>query len=394
MAKSHLPARPGQTARSGLPTSPDTPSTLCGMTVSVAGLARSLRREHSPRHLRAVPEGASRQSAAEQPVTSHRSRLLGLIAARVGLLSGAQAAVVPGTRTDHIRVLGLVGLGLGAVNEHRNIRVRELPCGESGAVRLWWGSHLRASRSFQLGRTIRRDREQCARTFRRIGSGNSSPATTRSRSRVSTPRDYEFATTSRDVSVGLDETVTAFIVGVLLRTSGIASRVTVEGGGLGEVTVTLSGADDRTTTTDASGQRSFGGLWAGDYTVAISCYYDNLYVFEKASIEVTLANAESAIVNVEGRLELRHWPPRMHLPIVGTGCDGWCTHRSEGAGLPACIIDLASRIDSTLQEYGKRIERTEPGKLEKVRPHGGAVAGGDPTTQNLLWRRKPASYNP
>ena len=32
MAKIHLPARPGQTARSGWPTSPDTPSTLCGMT--------------------------------------------------------------------------------------------------------------------------------------------------------------------------------------------------------------------------------------------------------------------------------------------------------------------------------------------------------------------------
>ena len=89
------------------------------------------------------------------------------------------------------------------------------------------------------------------------------------------------------MSVGLDETVTVSFVGVLLRTSGIAGRVTVEGGGLGDVTVTLSGADDRTTTTEASGQCSFGDLWAGDYTAAISCYYDNLYVFDKASIEVT-----------------------------------------------------------------------------------------------------------
>ena len=66
----------------------------------MAGLAGSLRRERSSRHLRAVPEGASRQPAAEQSVTNHWSRLPGLIAARVGPLSGAQAASFRGFTGD------------------------------------------------------------------------------------------------------------------------------------------------------------------------------------------------------------------------------------------------------------------------------------------------------
>ena len=116
-------------------------------------------------------------------------------------------------------------------------------------------------------------------------------------------RDYEFAATSADVSVDLDETGTVDFTGVLLRTSGIAGRVAVVEGSesmaLGDITVTLSGADDRTTMTDAGGQYSFAGLAAGDYTVSISVESD-AYVFESMSSDVTLGDDESAIVNFEG----------------------------------------------------------------------------------------------
>ena len=46
------------------------------------------------------------------------------------------------------------------------------------------------------------------------------------------PDDYEFASSSHDVSVELDETETVSFTGVLLRTSGISGRVSVEGMGL------------------------------------------------------------------------------------------------------------------------------------------------------------------
>ena len=113
-------------------------------------------------------------------------------------------------------------------------------------------------------------------------------------------RDYEFAATSQDVSVDLDETGTVSFTGVLLRTSGIAGRVSVEGMGLGGIEVTLSGGEEaQTAMTDDGGQYNFAGLAAGDYTVSISVESD-AYVFESMSSDVALGDDESAIVNFEG----------------------------------------------------------------------------------------------
>ena len=113
-------------------------------------------------------------------------------------------------------------------------------------------------------------------------------------------RDYEFAATSQDVSVDLDETGTVSFTGVLLRTSGISGRVSVEGMGLDNVAVTLSGAADASTMTDAGGQYSFAGLAAGDYTVSIAVD-DPAYVFDSMSMDRTVGDDESAIVNFEGQ---------------------------------------------------------------------------------------------
>ncbi|MCY3705857.1 MAG: carboxypeptidase-like regulatory domain-containing protein [Gammaproteobacteria bacterium] len=114
-------------------------------------------------------------------------------------------------------------------------------------------------------------------------------------------RDYEFAATSQDVNVDLDETGTVSFTGVLLRTSGISGRVSVEGMGLDSIEVTLtSGDDSRTAMTDAGGQYSFAGLAAGDYTVSIAVDSD-AYVFESMSSDVTVGDDESAIVNFDGQ---------------------------------------------------------------------------------------------
>ena len=112
-------------------------------------------------------------------------------------------------------------------------------------------------------------------------------------------RDYEFAATSQDVSVDLDETGTVSFTGVLLRTSGISGRVSVEGMGLDGIAVTLSGAADASTMTDAGGQYSFSGLAAGDYTVTIAVE-SPAYVFDSMSMDRTVGDDESAIVNFEG----------------------------------------------------------------------------------------------
>ena len=115
--------------------------------------------------------------------------------------------------------------------------------------------------------------------------------------------DYSFETTSRNVSLALGATATVPFEGILLRTSGISGRVSVEGMDLDSVTVTLSGDDleeDRTEMTDATGQYAFAGLAEGAYTVAISDFDDVSYNFETTSMDVELGDDDVQIVNFMG----------------------------------------------------------------------------------------------
>ena len=115
--------------------------------------------------------------------------------------------------------------------------------------------------------------------------------------------DFEFEVTSQNVTVALGETANVPFEGVLLRTSGVSGRVSVEGVGLADVMVTLSmaDADDMTTMTDAGGLYAFAGLAAGDYTVAIALSEEQMtaYVFEMTSTDVTLEDDMTSIVNFE-----------------------------------------------------------------------------------------------
>ena len=113
---------------------------------------------------------------------------------------------------------------------------------------------------------------------------------------------YSFETTSKNVALALGETERVPFEGILLRTSGISGRVSVEDDGLGDVTVTLSGEgmDDMTRMTDAAGQYAFAGLAEGSYTVVISGYDDGAYVFDPTSMDVDLGNDDEQIVSFKG----------------------------------------------------------------------------------------------
>ena len=114
--------------------------------------------------------------------------------------------------------------------------------------------------------------------------------------------EYEFEVTSQNVTVALGETANVPFEGVLLRTSGVSGRVSVEGVGLEGITVTLSGGgmeEDMTAMTDAGGTYAFAGLAAGDYAVAIAVE-SAAYVFESMSMDVTVGDDQTVIVNFEG----------------------------------------------------------------------------------------------
>ena len=114
--------------------------------------------------------------------------------------------------------------------------------------------------------------------------------------------EYSFETTSKNVAVALDATATVPFEGILLRRSGVAGRVSVEGTGLDSVTVTLTDSDDTETTTmtDATGQYAFAGLAGGDYTVAISGYDTDAYRFDMTPVKVTIGEDDTQIVNFLG----------------------------------------------------------------------------------------------
>ncbi len=110
-----------------------------------------------------------------------------------------------------------------------------------------------------------------------------------------------FDATSQSVTVALGETANVRFDGAYLRTSGVVGQVSVAGMGISGVAVTLASADmdSMTDTTDASGFYSFSALAAGDYTVSITVA-SAAYVFSTTSMDVTLADDESATVNFRG----------------------------------------------------------------------------------------------
>jgi len=112
--------------------------------------------------------------------------------------------------------------------------------------------------------------------------------------------DYEFEVTSKTATIATGETANVPFEGTLLRTAGIAGRVSVAGMGLDGVAVTLAGAAEATTETSNGGQYAFAGLAAGTYVVSIANPNDVAYNFETTSTNVELMDDQSAIVNFDG----------------------------------------------------------------------------------------------
>ena len=132
--------------------------------------------------------------------------------------------------------------------------------------------------------------------------------------------DFEFEVTSKSVTVALGETGYVEFEGELLRTSGLAGRVSVGGMGMAGITVTLSGTADATANTDASGIYAFAGLAAGDYTVTISGYDAVEYSFDDSQT-VTLEMDKTAIVNFDG-MALRTASVKVMVTADGEGVAG------------------------------------------------------------------------
>ena len=117
------------------------------------------------------------------------------------------------------------------------------------------------------------------------------------------PDDYEFTTTSKSATIATGETANVPFEGTLLRTAGIAGRVSLDDGmGLDGVTVTLAGAAEATAETKNGGQYSFAGLAAGTYVLSITNPNPTAYNFAEDEMQKTvmLEDDQSEIVNFSG----------------------------------------------------------------------------------------------
>lgn len=111
-----------------------------------------------------------------------------------------------------------------------------------------------------------------------------------------------FSSTSKGATVDVGESQVLSFDGTYLRTAGIVGRVSVEGDGLAGVTVSLSGSESRTATTDQAGQYAFNELRAGTYQVGISGFDADDYEFSSTSQSVTVTLGQTANVPFDGTL--------------------------------------------------------------------------------------------
>ncbi|MCY3810083.1 MAG: carboxypeptidase regulatory-like domain-containing protein [Gemmatimonadetes bacterium] len=113
--------------------------------------------------------------------------------------------------------------------------------------------------------------------------------------------EYGFDETSASVTVALKETATADFDGIMLRTAAISGHVSIGGEPLPGITITVNGRDEEhTRTTDPAGNYAVDRLHAGDYTVTISGFDDDLYDFDPTVKSVSVGLRETADIGFDG----------------------------------------------------------------------------------------------
>jgi len=154
------------------------------------------------------------------------------------------------------------------------------------------------------------------------------------------PDDATFASTSQPATISTDgQTVVLAFEGTYIRTAAVTGSVTVEGAGLGGVSVRLTGLSTETTSTSSSGSYGFAGLRAGSYQVEISGFDENAVGFSVTSQAVTVGAGESQVASFEGAY-LRTAGIVGRVTVEGSGLAG-VTVRLSGLESMSAITDAA-----------------------------------------------------
>ena len=150
-------------------------------------------------------------------------------------------------------------------------------------------------------------------------------------------------------------------------------QVSVEGVGLPNVTVTMTGeGEDETDVTDAGGLYGFSKLRAGNYSVAISGFDPDEVEFTTTSMNVSVALGETANIPFDGTL------------LRTSGISGRVS--VEGMALDGVEVTLAGAAEGDRHDLQRRAVRLR-------RPGGGHVRGhhDEPRRERLQLRRKTSA---
>ena len=190
-----------------------------------------------------------------------------------------------------------------------------------------------------------------------------------------------FDVTSQSVTVAYGETANVPFEGTLLRTAGIAGTVTVNGvGPIADVTVTIEGeGETKTDVTDNMGAYAFGGLHAGDYSVAISGFDDDEYGFpDGTSATVTVELQETGSVPFDG------------IMLRTAAIEGTVTVGDNDAPLPGVMVTVSGgprdeeHATTTNNDGMYMVENLHAGDYSvTISGYDTREYGFDPTTRTL-----------
>ena len=143
--------------------------------------------------------------------------------------------------------------------------------------------------------------------------------------------EIDFESTDATVMVATAEATPVNFAGTINRSGSIAGSVTVDGEGMADVAVMLSGGGDdvaETRMTGDDGSYSFDSLRKGDYTVSITNPDEDRYEFSSTSESVSLAVGQPQSVNFAGSM------------VRSSSISG--TVSVEGSGIPGVTVTLSA----------------------------------------------------
>lgn len=182
------------------------------------------------------------------------------------------------------------------------------------------------------------------------------------------PDGVSFQDPDESVEVTGGSQATVEFAGTYIRTASLDGTVEVDGQGVADATVTLSGAESRETTTDASGGFRFAELRAGSYTVRVSGLGSNVVLDEEEkTVSVDVGGQASVAFTGE-----RQDPAQVSVPYIERPGSELRINLEEVEG----EVDVVAQVDPGTETV-TRVRLFLGGRLVATREYPGGLTSAE-----------------